>query len=318
MENIKEYTIRRMDISMLDDLTALHQAVYDRSVPDDHFRAKLDTAYTGAQFIGYMAYTPHNIPIAYYGVIPCLLQYKDRLILSAQSADTMTDPRFRFKGMFVELSRITFELCRASGIHFIFGFPNENSLHGAVNKLGWQQADTMDRFTIPVKGLPLRKASVRWPRLEPFYHEYCRVVLKRYMLPLAGLSGKFAAEDLGGVYRDESYLRYKTYHPTAVLRIGNTMVWMRIREGLFLGDLQCAGKALNADDITESMRTLQSIARRLGLPFISFIVSRGTRLHTLFSALYPAQPSFPVLIQDFGSGLDASKIKFSFADLDIF
>src|SRR5205085_10256014 len=111
---------------------------------------KYNTAYTSAEYVGYVAYNTQGIAVAYYGVVPCILQCGDEKILSAQSADTMTHPGFRYKGMFVELSNITFDLCKKSGIKIVFGFPNQNSYHGAVHKLGWKMTDTMECFMIPV------------------------------------------------------------------------------------------------------------------------------------------------------------------------
>src|SRR5882672_9602253 len=134
----KEYVIERLNNDRLKDMESLYKAVYGIAAPENYFLKKYDTAYTGAEYLGYIAYNKENIAVAYYGVMPCFIQYNNEIILAAQSGDTMTHPGFRYKGMFVELSKITFELCREVGIRFIFGFPNQNSYHGAVNKLGWK------------------------------------------------------------------------------------------------------------------------------------------------------------------------------------
>ena len=128
----------------------LHEAVYERKAPKNYFNIKYNSAYTGVEYLGYVAYNSDGLAVAYYGVVPCFLQCGHDKILAAQSADTMTHPKFRFKGMFVELSNITFDLCRSSGIRVIFGFPNQNSYHGAVHKLGWKMTDTMECFLIPI------------------------------------------------------------------------------------------------------------------------------------------------------------------------
>jgi len=94
------------------------------------------------------------MPVAYYGVMPCFIQYKGEIILSAQSGDTMTHPQYRHKGLFVELSKITFQLCRAAGVKTHFGFPPE-FLSAMVNILGWKMTENMERFIIPVMRLPL-------------------------------------------------------------------------------------------------------------------------------------------------------------------
>src|SRR3954451_14581346 len=144
MEDINDNVkIERLDFSRLKDLEALHKAVYGCLPPNNYFQKKYDTSYTGTSYIGYIAYNKEKFPIAYYGVMPCHIQYKNEIILSAQSGDTMTHPMYRYKGMFVELSRMTFELCKASGIKIVFGFPNQNSYHGAIHKLGWTMTEQM-------------------------------------------------------------------------------------------------------------------------------------------------------------------------------
>ena len=139
----KEYIVSRISRERLKDMESLHEAVYGTPAPENYFSKKYDTAYTGAEWLGYIAYNKENIAVAYYGVIPCFIQYDKKIILAAQSGDTMTHPGFRYKGMFVELSKITFALCKECGVQFVFGFPNQNSYHGAVNKLGWIQNETM-------------------------------------------------------------------------------------------------------------------------------------------------------------------------------
>src|SRR5580658_3901497 len=106
MENTKEYTIKRFDASMLKDLDNLHTIVYGNRPAPNHFTRKYDTAYTGVAYVGFMAYHSDGEPLAYYGVLPCFMQYKGTTVLAAQSADTMTNPKYRYKGLFVELSLI--------------------------------------------------------------------------------------------------------------------------------------------------------------------------------------------------------------------
>src|ERR1044072_3132440 len=119
----KDYCIVRLDESKLPDLAFLHKAVYGNEKSLDYWKKKYDTKYTGVEYIGFVAYNNENIPVAYYGVLPCFIQEKDNIILAAQSGDTMTHPQYRYKGMFVELSNITFDLCKQQEIRLVFGFP---------------------------------------------------------------------------------------------------------------------------------------------------------------------------------------------------
>lgn len=313
MENTKEYTIKRIDASMLTNLEDLHTLVYGSRPAPRHFPKKYDTAYTGVSFVGFMAYHADGEPLAYYGVLPCLMEYKGGIVLAAQSADTMTNPKYRYKGLFVELSLITFELCKTLGIKFVFGFPNQNSYHGAVNKLGWKMTHTMERFYVPVDSLPLEGTASRFGWLKALYARYVDRVFGRYTLAQPGLGNAFAAEGFGGICRDERYLLYRTYSASRVIRIGSARVWMRVRGGLVIGDMQ-----VNDADFESTIESLRDLARMAGLSGISFIVSAGTAIHGLFAAEYAPEPSFPVLFQDLGSPIPLEEIRFSYSDIDIF
>jgi Acetyltransferase (GNAT) domain len=313
MENTKEYSIKRLDASMLKNLENLHTLVYGNRPGPQHFPKKYDTAYTGVAYVGFMAFHPDGEPLAFYGVVPCFMEFKGTVVLAAQSADTMTNPKYRYKGLFVELSLITFELCKKLGITFVFGFPNQNSYHGAVNKLGWKITHTMERFYVPVDGLPLELMAGRFRWLKPLYTRYVDRVFRQYTLAQPGLGNGFTEEGFAGIWRDERYLLYRTYSPSRVIRIGAARVWMRVRGGLVIGDLQ-VGEA----DFRETLEKLRGLARRAGLSGISFIVSVGTAVHKLFAAEYTAEPSFPVLFQDLGATIPLEEIRFSYSDIDIF
>ena len=309
----KEYRVDRLNESNLKDLAKLHSEVYGTPVDENYFLKKYDTSYTGLENVGYLAYNPEGKPVAYYGVIPCLIRFKDEVMLAAQSADTMTHPQHRYKGMFVDLSNRAFELCRQLGIRLVFGFPNQNSYHGAVNKLGWRMTETMTCFFIPVKTLPLESVA-RKIRLSKLYRQYARLVLRRRLLSAHGTSNSVMPDGYAGVLRSEEYFAYKTYSPSTTLKIGDARVWISNRAGMLIGDMENVDEA----NFEVVINKLTSIARKLGIRQIQFHCSPGTTLHRLFSQKFRAVASYPQLFQDFGSSIAPEKIKFTFADIDIF
>jgi len=309
----KEYRVDRLNHNNLKDLAILHSEVYGTAVDESYFVKKYDTSYTGLNNVGYLAYNPEGRAVAYYGVIPCLIRYKDEVMLAAQSADTMTHPQHRYKGMFVDLSNRVFELCRQLNIRLVFGFPNQNSYHGAVNKLGWKMTETMSCFIIPVKTLPLESVA-RKMRLSKIYKQYTRFVLKKRLLALQGTNNSVIADGFAGVLRNEEYFAYKTYSPTRMLKIGDAQVWISNRPGMLIGDMENVDEK-NFDVV---INRLKGIARSLGMRQIQFHCSPGTNLHRLFSQRFGTTPSYPELFQDFGSPIPPEKIKFTFADIDIF
>ncbi|MDR3711705.1 MAG: GNAT family N-acetyltransferase [Puia sp.] len=308
-----EYRIVRLTTGGLKDLEELHKAVYGISSPQDYFTKKYDTAYTGVSWLGYLAYNGLGIAVAYYGVIPCFMEYRAQVVLAAQSGDTMTHPGYRYKGMFVELSRITFALCRENGVKFLFGFPNQHSYHGAI-RLGWIPTETMRCFLLPVRSFPWYGLSNRFGGwLKDIYRSYAEWVLRKYALPLRGIPNLAKNEGYGGLSRDERYFDYKRYGKSSVIGIDGSRAWIAIKTGLVIGDL-----VVEEQHFDSTLRSLKKIAAKLGLRQVSFHTSPGTFLHGLFAARYPSIASFPVLFQDLGTTIPFDRLKFTFADIDIF
>src|SRR3569833_2758236 len=172
----KDYTIERLCKDKIDDLDKLHRAVYRKRHSLDYFAKKYDTAYTGVEHIGYIAYNASHEPIAFYSVIPYFIRHQDQLYLAAQSADNMTHPNYRFKGLFVQLANQTFDLEREEGISLVFGFPNQNALHGFLIKLKWHLTEMMDCYNIPVGLLPLERLARKIPVTRIMYQKYLQQV----------------------------------------------------------------------------------------------------------------------------------------------
>ena len=313
MTGTEEYTIERLSNDNLADVEKLHTAVYGITPPENYFRRKYNTSYTGVSNIGFIAYNKERTAIAYYGVIPCFVEYQNKIMLAAQSADTMTHPGFRYKGMFVELSNICFSLCRENGINLVFGFPNQNSYRGAINNLRWKMTETMDCFIIPVKAIPLELFFSKFSFAKSIYEKYKKAILKKHLLPETGLSNSVIKDGYGGVHHSKEYLEYKTYSSSSVISARNSKAWIKIKNGLIIGDME-----IKENNFFKSMKEIKKIAKRLGLKQIYFHACKETFLHALFVRHYQPIPSFPVLFQDFGSEIPIEKIKFTFADIDIF
>ncbi len=308
------HSIKRLSRDTLKDVVKLHAAIYNKKLSLRHISKKYNTGYTGAKYFGFIAYNPKMEPIAYYGVIPCFLSYGGKTVLAAQSADTMTHPGYRNMGLFVQLAELTYELCTHEEIPVIFGFPNQNSLPGFIKKLDWKVTDNLDCFIIPIKALPLERMFGDLPVLKRAYNWYIKRILKKYKQPLYGIISDAQSEGFDGVVRDDKYLLYKSYSPTHVLQIDDVEVWIRTNNGLMIGDIAGATTA----NFKTLMIKLTELARKLGLQQIQFHTSPGTNLHALFKAHYQPGPSFPVIFKDLETAMDNSKMKFTFADIDIF
>jgi hypothetical protein len=313
IDNSDFLCINKLTAANLGDVTKLHMAVYGKTPESGFFERKYNTAYTSVEYIGFIAYNHQIKPIAFYGVIPCFMLIDGKEVLCAQSADTMTHTDYRNKGLFVQLANRTFELCTQVGIKFLFGFPNQNSLPGFVNKLGWQMTAQMDCFVIPVKAIPLAKFVAKLLVLKRLYADYTTMILRKYQSPKPGITSTVLNEGFDGLSRNDGYLQNKTYSRTKVISINNAPLWIKINNGLLIGDLSVTPANFNG-----TINSLIRLAQKLGLQQIQHHTSRGTQVHELFAKHYKAINSFPVIFKDLGSGISTDGIRFTFADIDIF
>jgi GNAT superfamily N-acetyltransferase len=309
----KDYTIERLTQDRLKDLERLYNVVYGRSVPKKYFKIKYDSRYTGHEYVGFIAYSEQHSPIAYYGVLPCFLQCGGQKILAAQSADTMTHPEYRYKGLFVELSQFTFDLCRQLGIRIIYGFPNQNSYPAMVHKLGWKMIHSMELFILPVRSFPVAKLLRGTWLAGKLYDSYASRTLGKYRTTKKTIPNSVLKDKFCGQRRDKDYEGAKNYHAREVLDIDGSLVWCRINVDWIIGDMDTS-----AGDFDGVMKKILELARKLGIRQVQFQASPGTSLHSLFAAKYESIPSFPALIQPFDPNINIAIMKFTFADIDVF
>lgn len=307
-----EYHIERLSIDNLVDVDKLHTEIYGRPAQRDYFK-KYDTTFTPAKYIGFIAYNHDKLPIAFYGVIPCLIKFDHKIMLTAQSADTMTHPGYRNRGLFVELATLTFQLCHDSGINLIFGFPNQNSLPGFINKLGWKMTERLDCFIVNGAMFSWGRFFYKSSALRDAYTIYQQNVLKKYLLPQQGIANSMCNDGYSGVYRDHHYRKYKTYTDTHVIKIDSSTLWIKVSSMLLIGDI-----SVSPNNFKDMMNKLKKLARKMGLKEIHFHVSPGTTLHNLFAADFHPIPSFPVIFKDLAGDAPIDKIKFTSADIDTF
>jgi len=306
------YRIERLTEERLADMTSLHKAVYGKALSPDFFARKYNTAFTGVMYTGYLAYAG-DVPAAFYGVIPCFINCDGRPILAAQSADTMTHPDHRGKGLFIKLAELTYELCYAEDVRILFGFPNQNSLPGFINKLDWQVTAQMECFIIPVKTLPLERLTNKFQVLNGLYKLYTKKVIRKYASLQCGVPSTLINEGFHGVHRDGYYLGHKTYTESFTIKTGDTSIWFKIADGMVIGDIDMA-----TNDLRDIIPLLKKIARRLGLRKLQFQADKRSALNAFLKHYADPIPSFPVIVKDLGAMMPLDKMAFAFADIDIF
>ncbi len=146
------------------------------------------------------------------------------------------------------------------------------------------------------------------------YTQYQQYVLKRLPgITIKVIENSVFKDGFAGVNRNAHYLKYKTYQNTQVIKIGDALLWIKIKNGLIIGDINC-----REEDFDNMMDEVKKLAFKLGLKQHPIPYQPSNTLSTLFSARYEAVPSFYVLFKDLGAHIPLDKIKFTYADVDTF
>jgi len=78
-----------------------------------------------------------NLIAGHYAVSPVRMICDGKSVLTALSNYTMTHPDYGRRGIFTTLAERLYERIVREGGEFVWGFPNQNSYHGFINRLNW-------------------------------------------------------------------------------------------------------------------------------------------------------------------------------------
>ncbi len=306
------YNIVRVTKNLLEDLIPLYKEVLQKEYSIEHLQKKFDTESFGAEYIGYVAYW-ENKAIAFYAIFPCLMEYKEQNILAAQSADTMTHPEHRGKGLFVHLAKTTFELARIEGIKFVFGFPNANS-YGSIKILPWEHEEDMNLYKIKVNTLPLANLGMKNHFFKTPYLSFLQFIMFFHKKTKVPINIFPRDNDSIHIKHDANYFNYKSYGNSFKLNIANVNIWMRVNGELLVGDLEY----VKDENIKPILKHLKRFAFLIGCRRIIFCFSKGMFWDRQLAKYFTAEKGFSIFYYDLSSGLPLTKLAFSFSALDTF
>ena len=140
----RQWSVRKYQPGDLDAIQELFTVVFHSTRPKEHFIWKFHDNPAG-QGIIVVAERSGQI-VGQYALMPTRLRLGTDNVYGAQSLDTMTHPDYRNQGMFTVLAKTCIETAASMGIEALYGFPNENSYHGFVDKLNWDHTGDIPRF----------------------------------------------------------------------------------------------------------------------------------------------------------------------------
>ena len=308
------YTITPLSINNIKDLTYLYKKVFNNKYTIDLVIRKYNTSYLGVSYFGHIAYN-NGEPVAFHGAIPVKMEYNSNYEIAAQYGDAMTLPKHTGKGLFTKLGKLTDEQLKEVNITFVWGFPNQNSEYGYLNKLDWQYVDRMQGFKIKTAKLTLEKAARKLHLTNQLFDLHVIKVFKKYKTS-AKIKGSVYNQGIPvSTYRNIDYYNYKSFTNNFTIAINDVLFWIKIKNGLLVGDIETPSKQHFYKALTE----LKKIAITNGISEIVFQSSPNTLITELLNGKANEHfESWIVGYKNFSSHFPLEKLKLTFGDLDTF
>jgi len=307
----EEYRFERIGQETYHHLVALVRNCFGKKITLEHVRAKYDTSRFGAADIGYLAMTAEGIPAAYYGVFPIHVEIDQVVHLAAQSGDTMTDPAHQKRGLFIRLANVTYELAKQSGVRFIFGFPNANSLPGFERKLGWSFSGELQDFKFLTGAFPLCEAAERWPVLRPIHSAW--VTFQKGEVRAMTTDERVGSFG-GSVLHDRKFFNYKEGLGAFWVERAGIRFLVHPNVHLYIGEILLDDPSVGVDVAMH----LKALGRRFLCRQAVCTFSTGHPLFSVLTKQTVSQPGLKIGYLDLGSGLPLDRMSYSRSDLDTF
>lgn len=184
-----------------------------RELLDWHYLGRPGGAYVALAHTGA---DPLETAVAAYSAFPVPFRAGGREGSAIQSFDTLTLPSHRGRGLFVRLASMAYDLAAESGELAVFGFPNDQSVHGFSSRLCWQVFGQVPFLARPIGTRYLRRRAGLRRRVpcsgEPVNPaDACQLIRSR--IPDGESKGRSV-----GVQPTDEYLRWRLARPGASYR----------------------------------------------------------------------------------------------------
>lgn len=312
MANTEEYQFVPLKDDNLHLLIDLYQKVFKINYSLEEIKAKYQPLYTGLKAQGHFAFK-NGAAVAFHGAIPFLMRYKGKVELAAQYGDAMTLKSHTGKGLFTKLGQLTDQLLQKNEVRFVWGFPNQNSEFGYVNKLAWQGKLRMQCYIFQLSKVSSEVLFRKTKLLEQKKQEKIYRTLQPLLTPRENLHSINTSE-AGGVDRSKELYAYKSFSKNYFIQIASTKVWIKTTGGLLVGDLEVR----NENQVLNALEELKQLAKQLGLNKLVIQLSPGTQLNQILSKHFKAIDSWLIGYKNFNSEFPLEKLQFTYGDLDTF
>ena len=307
-----DYQITPLTENNLDALVHLYRIVFKNKVSHEFVAQKFDSKYLGPSHFGHIALFKGE-PVAFHGAVPFRMRYGNDIQIAAQYGDAMTSSKHTGRGLFTDLGHRTDQQLEEAGIKFVWGFPNQNSEYGYVNKMDWQSRERMIGFKVNTTRHTVTTKLVH--KVTKQFESKMTVDLNKYRIQ-SYLNGSVGTENkVVTTLRDRDFYEYKSFGGNFSVKIKEVFFWLKLHSGILIGDVDAPDK----DSFIEGLDQLKKLAARNLLGPIIFQSSPETKIVEWMSGFADEVfTSWMIGYKNFSSDFPLEKLKLTFGDLDTF
>jgi hypothetical protein len=315
MEMDSDFEYKRLTKDLLVDLIYLFSESGKRISKKDLLK-KYDTLVFGAEYVGYIAYDKQtNLPVAFYGVIPSNAFLNGKKVLIAQSADTITHPNYRKKGLFIILANKTYKLCLDLGIKYLYGIPNYNSYKGFIQKLNWVYLGNFNVFTRIVFTIPLNYILQKTRATQRLYYSYVRFCLIFFEKKITNEKVIDETENVFLIPKNKTYLTYKLSNYHFKIVIDNVFFIISVNRFMKIG-YYAVGNNYNFPKALRKLRVLAFFTGCHKIVFQELNLNSEISNNKFFES-FKLSRGLPYIVKPI-SELHFSSLKIDYLDFDTF
>lgn len=308
-----QINIVRLSEDLLPDLSQLFHKVFGIRHSVLYLQRKYDTPDLGAAYLGFLAYDQNQEPVAFCGGVPCQLAYENTKVSSLQFCDTMTLKIWRGKGLFGQLAKCLERLALDLNIEVHFALLNQDSFWAYQKKLGWEIVGEMRRYNLPVYTIPLQKLG----QYFSFFQEYSNGRIQAYLSRFKQIDlmpNELESAGKLSVIHDRKFFNYKLRAGHYLLELERGQVWIKCRDGLWLGDCRL-DESINPEHF---IRQLKHICIQTGIHRIQIQFTKNTFLEKRMSSYITPLPSWKIGAKSYDPQIPVSDLALTLGDIDTF
>jgi hypothetical protein len=321
MEEYKynNFVIKKFNEDRLNDVQYLFKVSFNSKLSIEVIKNKHLNCHGTEKYIGFLAYEESTMePAGFYAVFPGNLVYKNQVYLVAQSGDTMTNPKFQKKGLFVKLAQITYSYCEKIGIKLITGLPNENSYPGFIKHLNFSELPIFSNLLFVENRLELTRITRRIAILQKFHFFYSKCLF--YILYKKGKpfnNSNNLDSSLAFMDHDTIYFESKKNKHNIFVKDMDCSIWLRMHENsIIICDISCSNSIFDLDRLMKKLKIMTYIT---GFRFLNF---GSTRNSFLYKKIFPFAKSkhsgYRFIVKNLCAELPTSNIALLSSDADVF